>query len=439
VQVRVRFVTDYEQFRIVDSPFAVPNKLGRHGLSEVINHLLELKESQPFDFLIQGKLVRVPLHKFILNNRMSTEDIITIEYFPAASLSDESENIEAPSWVGSIDNSATVVASGCYNGQVKFFDTENLNEIGNIQAHEDPIRAVLAWSRASGNTSVQTIATASKDQTVKVWGATGGAANYTLQATLPGHMTSVESLALWEAEQNTLLSGDWAGNVFAWDLSVLDANNTSSAANGGAKKKRKNSEGDAMVSSATELKPKFTIKAHGQSISGISGASRNGTVVTCSWDHSMKAWDLSRQDCVATVVCSKVFTSLDVNNSNNAQADPTTSAVLTSHPDGKVRLWDLRVGQEASGARATFGKSAQWISQVRWMPESAHMFAATDYSGSMVLWDTRSPAVPLGRTEAHQGKALCLHWLPSTDQSYRLLTGGSDCSIKATSVDSAEK
>ena len=73
------------------------------------------------------------------------------------------------------------------------------------------------------------------------------------------------------------------------------------------------------------------------------------------------------------------------------------------------------------------------------MPESAHMFAATDYSGSVVLWDTRSPAVPLGRTEAHQGKALCLHWLPSSDKSYRLLTGGSDCSIKATSVDSSEK
>lgn len=81
------------------------------------------------------------------------------------------------------------------------------------------------------------------------------------------------------------------------------------------------------------------------------------------------------------------------------------------------------------------------------MPQSAHMFAATDYSGSVVLWDTRSPAVPLGRTEAHQGKALCLHWLPSSDaksadtehKGYRLLTGGSDCSIKATTVDSAEK
>ena len=77
------------------------------------------------------------------------------------------------------------------------------------------------------------------------------------------------------------------------------------------------------------------------------------------------------------------------------------------------------------------------------MPGSAHMFAATDYSGSVVLWDTRSPAVPLGRTEAHSGKALCLHWLPTSGdkegKGYRLLTGGSDCTIKATSVDSSAK
>jgi len=78
------------------------------------------------------------------------------------------------------------------------------------------------------------------------------------------------------------------------------------------------------------------------------------------------------------------------------------------------------------------------------MPGSAHMFAATDYSGSVVLWDTRSPAVPLGRTEAHQGKALCLHWLPTAAgdktaaKGYRLLTGGSDCTIKATSMDSSK-
>ena len=73
------------------------------------------------------------------------------------------------------------------------------------------------------------------------------------------------------------------------------------------------------------------------------------------------------------------------------------------------------------------------------MPGSAHMFATTDYSGSVTLWDTRSPAVPLGRTEAHNGKALCLHWLRSTgaDKEHRLLTGGSDCCVKSTNVGTA--
>ena len=73
------------------------------------------------------------------------------------------------------------------------------------------------------------------------------------------------------------------------------------------------------------------------------------------------------------------------------------------------------------------------------MPGSAHMFATTDYSGSLTLWDTRSPAVPLGRTEAHAGKALCLHWLRNTSaEGYRLLTGGSDCTIKATNLDASK-
>jgi WD40 repeat protein len=66
------------------------------------------------------------------------------------------------------------------------------------------------------------------------------------------------------------------------------------------------------------------------------------------------------------------------------------------------------------------------------------MFAATDYAGNVALWDARSPNVPLGRTEAHEGKALCLHFLPpsSSGGGFRLLSGGSDCNIKVTAVES---
>ena len=73
-KVRVRFVTTFDQFRIVDTPFVVPSKLGRSGLSEIVNHLLgngdadnedeEEVGRQPFDFMIGDRLVRISLNKF---------------------------------------------------------------------------------------------------------------------------------------------------------------------------------------------------------------------------------------------------------------------------------------------------------------------------------------------------------------------------------------
>jgi ribosome biogenesis protein YTM1 len=87
-KVRVRFTTTSEQYRITDAPFAIPSKLNRSGLSEIVNHMLRESENdddhvrQPFDFMIGGRLVRMALHKFIAVHRLNTEDIITIEYFP---------------------------------------------------------------------------------------------------------------------------------------------------------------------------------------------------------------------------------------------------------------------------------------------------------------------------------------------------------------------
>lgn len=41
VQVTCRFTTKLpDRLRITDTPFAVPSRLTRYGLSEVVNHLL---------------------------------------------------------------------------------------------------------------------------------------------------------------------------------------------------------------------------------------------------------------------------------------------------------------------------------------------------------------------------------------------------------------
>ena len=176
---------------------------------------------------------------------------------------------------------------------------------------------------------------------------------------LKGHINSVESMDLWENAassghgsdgQRVLLSGDWSGNIFGWNIgSLLNEDNDIQGKqqqqhdDGRKNKKQKGDKGAAVVTEATmsvngrELKPAFTIRAHAQSVSGIQTRGINGgtssanssRMFSCSWDHSLKEWDLERQDCIASFASSKVFCSLDYS------AD--AGLVVTSHPDGRVR------------------------------------------------------------------------------------------------------
>lgn len=55
---------------------------------------------------------------------------------------------------------------------------------------------------------------------------------------------------------------------------------------------------------------------------------------------------------------SKVVTSLSYN--------PALNLIATSHPDGKVRIWDPRAGNEnASVVKTSLSHNGQWVSSVR--------------------------------------------------------------------------
>ena len=70
-EIRVQFATTFAKFRVTETPFAVPAKLNPTGLSEVICHLLGLSEQVPFDFLVDGQLVRTSLRKHLSQRGLS--------------------------------------------------------------------------------------------------------------------------------------------------------------------------------------------------------------------------------------------------------------------------------------------------------------------------------------------------------------------------------
>lgn len=82
-QVSVRF-TSRTCPLVPDAPFTVPTRLGRLGLSEIINHLLQGESSAeseegeaakrthvPYDFLVNGEFLRTSLAKYLNKHSIS--------------------------------------------------------------------------------------------------------------------------------------------------------------------------------------------------------------------------------------------------------------------------------------------------------------------------------------------------------------------------------
>jgi ribosome biogenesis protein len=277
---------------VPDAPYVLPIKLGRVGLSEVINHLLgrdgsdEALQAIAFDFLIQGHMLRSSLQKYLAANpHISIENILLVEYMPALRIGEDTQSQDMRTWIGSIlvasnATSSPVVITATYDGKLQHHDAENLAVNSYKQCHEMPIRAIasLTTSSSAHHADLQ-LATASKDQTIKLWrmSTTSSSTSSFIQThCLRAHANSVESLCGWTtSSRQMLLSGDWSGNILGWNLAIsspqLDVDEKKA-------KKRKGGQGSIAVDSEiVEVKsPPITIRAHSQAVTDIAAHVESG-------------------------------------------------------------------------------------------------------------------------------------------------------------------
>ncbi|VEU33462.1 unnamed protein product [Pseudo-nitzschia multistriata] len=470
-------------------PIAVPADIGRKGLSAVLNHLLgrsvtsdkkdddsdeEMSDDDDsddeklpplaFEFIVKGtsnRLLRKGVEKEARQHGLSLEEAISITYFPASDVPYRKDDEETlPDWVSCLsacdgygDNeSSNFVFSGCYDGSIHAYRRNDDSSLTKVDFTTDgtagPIKA-MATIRTDDKVWV---ASASMDHSLNVYAFESNSKNDKAKLGFHGQCvlaanelgsSSSSFTSLDFSNKNILASGSGNGKISIWNVENIVDNHTTET----DKKRQKSSSSKKVKPAASKNEIAATVhfeNAHSQSVTGLSWGNHNKTLtdgsddtvggthlISGSWDHSIKLWDVEKHNCLLTLNGARVVSCLDTSYHSEG-------VVATGHPDCTIRLWDVRVNNTKQNTMLvsdnTFRPSHKaWVSSVKWSRSNAYQLASTSHDGAVKVWDIRS-SNPLHtvRTFPKEEKGLSLLWLPALEakSSEAIYAGGTDCVIK---------
>jgi len=432
--VEVRFIAKTDpKFKVTETPFQVPVKLGRFGLSGVINHLLGLDQHKPFDFLIDGKFLRTSLEEYFTQSGLSYEITVTLEYVESLSEPEDQGQFKHDDWVSSIcaRQSNGYFLTGCYDSVLRVWQYGQESSTINCTGHNGAITDIKLDTTSNENSA--TVFTSSKDHSVRVWNIDLKSKSFSCDFICQGHTNSVECVDVAPTGDIKLgsdlisnnnknikifCSGSWDKNVHIWST----AEQYHQSDNQNPKKRKVQTKQQTQA-----LQPMHTIRAaHTDRITSVRWSRFNDVVsiFTTGWDHKIKQWDLENLAPARDWFCVEASHAMDHN--------PKNGLLLTAHSDKSVRMWDSRHHTYATAQKFTSHKN--WVSSVAWHPTSPFHFVSGSFDNTIKFWDCRS-SIPLFTLNKHKDKVFSVDWSANGEL---ILSGGADSVVNYWSVKLAQ-
>lgn len=438
-QIKVKFFTrdEDETLHCSANPIYIPVSLKRFGLSEIVNHLLETDSPVPFEFLVDGTILKTDIQDYLVANGLSTEAFLTLEYTRAVLPPKFLSSFNNDDWISSIDsigsmelaggNGETVstapkILTGSYDGIVRIYNASGKVET-QLTGHSQPVKSVKFISPTR-------FITAGMDRTIRLWRSgvisdedvDKDTQNGSTFALLDYHKSAVSSLDL-HLKTNRILSGSYDNSIGFWSTNPkemntsdpIDAHDKISSA---SRKRMKLAIKDSTIKRKAPL---AVLESHRAPVEDVLFDSNDATIAySVSQDHTIKTWDLMTARCVDTKQTNYSLLSLVALKNMNLLATGSSARHINLHDP-----------------RASKVTTSQLIGHTNFVvslatTDNEYMLISGSHDGTAKVWDIRankSMYTITRNSEEPKSKVLAVKW----DKEIGIMSAGSDKKLQINS------
>lgn len=399
--VQIHLFTKQKQYALPSVIYNVDANVSPTDLNNLVNTLLEESNVKRvgFDFLIFNKYLQDSLLDHAKRNDFSFENVIDIEYVEKFPIPEPQDCLLHDDWVSAVKTKEDFVLTGCYDSTINIWTTKGTH-ILTVPGHTMPIKA-LSWVSLTDKEG--RFISVSQDQTVVLWHWDISKNLVRSLCSYKGHQRGVDCVDVCP-NAKLFATGSWDTFLKIW--SVEDDSNMKTA-----------------FESIPKKEPVVSLQGHKECISAVQWISSN-TLVSGSWDQTMKIWDLNLEGIQSEITASKSFFDLSYS--------PLNKLIITASADKDLRLYDSRTN-EGPVMKTSYTGHSQWIQSVTWSTTDEHLFFSGAYDNQNKLWDLRSVKAPLYDLIGHSDKVLDVDW---SNPKY-LVSGGSDNTVRIFKINKA--
>ena len=276
-----------------------------------------------------------------------------------------------------------ILASASRDNTIKIWDINTGKPLKTLIGHSDGVHDV-AWSPVSikspeGIDRIKILASASSDKTIKIWNATTGKAI----KTLTGHSDVVWGVA-WSADGKILASASMDKTIKLWDPNTGDLLKTLTGHRHG------------IIDLAWIL------------VSTPSPEGTNKILASASMDKTIKLWDATTGKLLKTLsghrhgVTGVTWSPVSANS-----PEGISKTLASASYENSIKLWDAIAGKTLK----TLIGNSNGTNGVAWNPDGKTLASASRDS-TIKLWDNATIDQPIKILIGHMGRVYDVAWSP---------------------------